>query len=228
MPAFLEVFYSPGRVFESLKDRRAAWIMPLLLSIALVLLVFVMTIHFIGMETIMRQQLANTRLSPEQMETALQRANNPRQTYISGAAASAIVPFTFLAVSGMLMVFAMMSSRPPRFGTMFSMVALAFLPYYTVVALMTVCVLLISPDPQSLNVSNLLATNLGSFLDPSTTSRWLFSLAGSVDVLSFAEIGMLSYGFAKITRSSFGTGLFAVLCLWALYVFSKTILASLF
>ena len=121
----------------------------------------------------------------------------------------------------------MISNHQPRFGTMFSMVTLAFLPYYLVLAVMTTLVMLASPDPTSLDVSNILATNAGAFLNKETTSKWLYSVAASMDLLSFGEIGLLN-GFSKITRSSFASGLGAVLSIWILYVFAKAVLGSLF
>jgi len=115
----------------------------------------------------------------------------------------------------------MMSSVQPKFGTMFSMVTLGFLPYWVVVGVMTTLVLMAAPDRGLLDISNLLATNVGAFLDKATTSRGLYSFMSSMDLISFVEIGLLGYGFAKITRSSLSAGLGAVVSVWLLYVVVK-------
>jgi hypothetical protein len=82
-------------------------------------------------------------------------------------------------------------------------------------------VLMISPDPASLDWRNLLATNVGAFMNKNETSKGLYSLMGSIDILSFAEIGLLALGFSKLTRAKFGFGLAAVLVLWVFYVLGK-------
>ena len=192
MTAIFEIFYQPGKVFESLPERKHAWIPAIVLDMAILIAITAVTLHFIGMETILRQRLEGTRLTPEQMQTALERAASPTQVYISYAGAAFSGILAVLAIAGLLTVFAMMSSRQPRFTTMLSMVALAFLPYWLITGVMTSLVMLVSPDPGSLDVSNILATNAAAFLDRATTSKWLYSVAGSIDLLSFFEIGFLS------------------------------------
>ena len=81
--AIFEIFYQPGKVFSSLPERRGAWIAPLLLGVLCVLATTVAAVRMIGMDAIVRQQLQNTRLSPEQMQNALNRANSPAQLYVT-------------------------------------------------------------------------------------------------------------------------------------------------
>lgn len=228
MSAIFEVFYQPGKLFAGLENRRGAWVLPLILNMLLFAGLTLVTLHFIGLDTILRQRLEATRLTPEQIQTALSRPISTTQTYVSDVASGAAGALGLLAIAGILAIFAMMSDRPPKFRTMFSMVALAFLPYYLILLVMTTLVMIASPDPTSLDVSNLLATNAGAFLNKTTTAKWLYSVAVSMDLLSFGEIAMLSYGFSKITRSSFASGLGAVLSIWILYVFVKAVLSSLF
>jgi hypothetical protein len=53
----------------------------------------------------------------------------------------------------------------------------------------------------------------------------MYALLTSLDLLSFIEIGFLSFGFSKLTKSGFFGGLGAVLSLWILYVLSKMALS---
>jgi hypothetical protein len=223
-----EVFYQPGKLFASLPERRAAWVVPLILNILLVLAITVSVVQMIGMETIVRQQLQNTRLTPEQMQAALNRANSPSQVYITYAGAAVGSVVSILLVAGLLTVFAMVGSKQPKFGDNFSMVALAFLPYRLIVCAMTILVLFASPDRSSLDVTNMLATNVGAFVNKETTSRGLYTILSALDVLTFFEIGFLSYGFAKVNRTSVSFGLAAVGSLWVVYVLGRTALSLLF
>jgi hypothetical protein len=84
-----------------------------------------------------------------------------------------------------------------------------------------------APDKTALDVNNVLATNVGAFVNKSETSKGLYALYTSLDGLSLIEIALLSFGFSKITKAGFGAGLGAVCGLWILYVASK-MAASLF
>lgn len=230
MKALLEIFYQPGKLFSSLPERSWVWVLPLILNILLVILQTWAVNHYIGRENIARQQLETfaRNMSPEQMQAAVARANSPAQIYIGYAAAAFGTCLVILVISGALMAFGMMTSRAPRFGSMFSMVTLAYFPYWLVVSCMATLVLMLSPDPASMDIRNLLATNVGAFMNKNETSKGLYSLMGSIDILSFAEIGLLALGFSKLTRAKFGFGLSAVLVLWAFYVLGKMGLSIVF
>lgn len=224
----LEVFYQPGTLFASLEKRRAAWVAPLILGLLLTLGTTVAAIRMIGMETIVRQRLQSFRLSPDQMQQALDRSNSPGQLYVTYAGAVVGGALALLAIAGLLTIFALVGSKQPKFSTNFSMVTLAYFPYTLVVCLMTVLVLQMAPDRSVLDINNLLATNIGAFMNKDAMSNGLYTLLSAFDILSFAEIGLLSYGFAKVNRSSIAFGLFSVVSLWAVYVLIRVGISFLF
>lgn len=223
-----EVFYQPGTLFASLETRRGAWVVPLILSLLLTLGTTVAAVRLVGMETLARQRLQSFRLSPEQMQQALDRANSPGQLYATYASAIVGGAVVLLVIAGLLTLFALVGSKQPKFSTNFSMVTLAYFPYTLVVCVMSVLVLLVAPDRSVLDINNLLATNIGAFMDKDTMSSGLYTLLSAFDILSFSEIGLLSYGFAKVNRSSFAFGLFAVMSLWILYVMIRMGISILF
>jgi hypothetical protein len=223
-----EVFYQPGILFASLEKRRAAWLLPTILGTLLLLATTYAAVRLIGMEALARQQLQNTRLSPEQMQAALDRANSPAQIYITYGGTIIGGVLSLLVIAGLLMGFAMMGSKEPKFSTNFSMVALATFPYRLVVCLMTVLVLVATPDRSTLDITNLLATNVGAFMNKETMSRGLYTFLSQMDILTFFQIGLLSYGFAKVNRTSVSFGLFSVVSLWLVYVMIRVGLSLLF
>ncbi len=228
MMALFEVFYQPGKLFASLPGRLGVWIAPLLLGMLLSLCTTYVAVQKIGMDTIVRQQLeSNRNMSPEQMQQALNNANSPVIVYfIYGAVlfAGVLLP---IVIAGALSIFALMGSQQPKFSTMFSMVTLAYFPYSLIAALMTILVVFVSPDTSVLDIQNLLSTNVAAFMNKETTGKALYAFLGSVDILSFGEIGFLAYGFSKVTRGSFFFGIFSVGTLWAIYVFVKVGLSLL-
>jgi hypothetical protein len=223
MNALFEVFYQPGKLFASLPERKLAWLVPMIAATLLGLVGYYAVTKYIGRENIARQsmQMFASRMSPEQVQQAVARANSPAQIYIGYASVIMGVSVVLLIVAGALMAFGMMTKRAPGFGSMLAMVALANFPYALVSTLMTWLTLAISPDPTSLDFQHLLATNVGAFMNRNETSKGLYSLMTSLDILTFAEIFLLSLGFSKLTKAKLGAGLGAVLTLWILWVFAK-------
>jgi len=222
-----EVFYAPGKLFESLPERKLAWILPYVLNIVLACLVSALVFHYIGMENILRQQFEGTRMSPDQMEKIIaQAASAPAwRNYLNAVLGSALM-YPFIAL--LIWVFALMATKDAKYGNQFTMVVHAYFPYQLIVSIMSAAILMAAPDPLQLDVRNLIATNAAVFLNKSEVSKALYSLAGSIDLLSFAEMFLLALGFAKVNKSKFGYGLAGVLVLWVLYVSVKVILSLLF
>ncbi len=226
--AIFEVFYEPGKLFASLPNRRGLWALPLILGLLFTLGATYAVIHRIGIETIVRQQVENrSNLTPDQMQQAINRANSPAIGYLIYGVAGLAALVLPLIVSGALAIFALMAPQQPKFGTMFSMVTLAYFPYTVVVTVMSLLVLYLVADPTALDYQNLLSTNVAAFMNKETTGKGMYAFMTSMDLISFVEIGFLRYGFSKITRSSFFYGLFSVGSLWFLYVLIRAALASL-
>lgn len=228
MKALIEVFYQPGKVFASLPERKGAWILPMILNAILLVSMTIATQHFIGRENLLRQQLENLHVGPEATQKALESANNPVATYRGYIFAFIGVCVVMLIIAGALTAFGMMTSKPPKYATMLSMVTIAYFPYYLVVVAMTTLVLVASPDPTTLNANNLVGTNVAAYMDKNTMAKGLYSLLGSLDILSFAEIALLALGFSKVTKSGIFFGLAAVGGLWILYVSVKMGVSLLF
>ena len=221
MKALFEVFYQPGKLFESLPERRGAWIAPMLLGILLIVGITALSINMIGMREIMRQRLATSGMSPEQMQQAMSRADSPAQVYISYAAVAIGIPLSLLVIAGVLTAFGMMTSRSPKFGDMLSMVTLSFVPYWLITTLMSTLIVLVTEDKTSLDINNLIATNVGAYVDRTTVSKGMYSILGSLDILSFGLLALIGYGFSKLTKSSIFFGLTAIGTLWIFYVAMK-------
>ena len=224
MKALFEVFYQPGQLFASLPERKGAWIAPMIAVALLVLLGTYLVPHYVGRENVARQQLqsSRTRLSPARREAAIRAAGSPGVVYRGYVAAIVGTALMLLIVSGALMAFALMTSRAPDFPTVLSMVSLAMVPYWLVTTALTAWILIAAGNPGALDVGNLLPTNAAAFMDKNSIPKGLSGLFESLDILSFGEIGLLSYGFSKITHTRFFYGLLAVGGLWILYVSAKT------
>jgi Yip1 domain len=230
MKALFEIFYQPGKVFAALPERKGAWVAPMIAIALLVLLVSNLVPSYVGRENVARQQMEgfSSRMTPEQMQAAVAAANSPQRIYAGYVVAMIGTALMLLIISGALMAFAMMTSRAPGFATVLSMVSLAMFPYWLVSTAMTALILIASPDPASLDIRNLIATNVAAYMDKNSMAKGLYSLLSSIDILSFGEIWLLALGFSKITRTNLFFGFAAVGGLWILYVSAKMALSLLF
>ena len=228
MKAIFEVFYQPGKLFGSIPERRGIWILPLIFGIILIVGLTALSIHTIGMREIMRQRLASSGMSDEQRQLAMARADSPVQIYVSYAAVAIGVPLALLVIAGVMTAFGMMTSRSPKFGDMFSMVVLSFIPYWVVTVVMSAIIMLITDDKASIDINNVIGTNVASYVDKNSVSKGLYSIFGSLDLLSFGLIGLLAYGFSKLTKSNLFFGLASVGGLWIFYVVMKMGASMLF
>ena len=94
---------------------------------------------------------------------------------------------------------------------------------------MTALILLVTPDRSTLNISNLLATNVGAYMDPNKMSRGLYTVLSSIDILSFMLVGLLSLRVLKTYKGGFVSfGIAATGGLWLFYVSIKMALSLLF
>ena len=80
---------------------------------------------------------------------------------------------------------------------------------------------MLTGDKSSLDINNLVGTNVAAYVDRSSVSKGIYSLLGSLDVLSFALMGLLAYGFSKLTGAGIFFGIAAIGSLWSFYVLLK-------
>jgi hypothetical protein len=223
------VFFEPSKTFEDI-GRKPTWLVPVvLLAIAGLVTVFFMG-QRIGWENIVRQQIEasprTAQLPAEQKEQVI--ATQARFGSIFAYSIPILTPVFYLVLSGILLAFTSMMSSGLRFKQVFGVVCHSFLPSLISAAL-TVVVLFLK-NPNDINIQNPLAFNPAAFMDPATTSKFVYSLSSSLDLFSFWIIFLLATGFkaAAGRKLSFAGALSAVLIPWAIYVLGKSALAGMF
>jgi hypothetical protein len=223
------VFFEPSKTFEDI-GRRPTWLVPLLLLIVATLAVVTVTAKRVGFEQVIRQQFENSsraaQMTAEQREQAI-----AMQVRVGGMFAYAVpifLPIYYLVVSGVMLGFTAMMSAGLRFKQVFAVVCHANLPAL-VSALLTIVVMFLK-NPTEINVQNPLAFNPAAFMDPASTSKFVYSLSSSLDLFSFWIMFLMATGFkaAAGRKLSFGGALAAVVIPWAVWVLLKSTLAGVF
>lgn len=223
------VFFEPKKAFADIAAR-PRWIVPLLLmiitSVGVVMLYSQKGIMRIAAEQQMAKNPQIQQLPPDQRAQAMERGE--KFSSIVGYAIPVITPVAYLIMA--LVLWGIVSgilSAPVRFGQVFAIVTYSQLP--GVLMSILIAAELQMKSPADFNVQNPLMFNPGAFMDPQTPSKFLYSLAGSLDlftiwILLLVATGLKAAGGKKL---SFSGAVFAVFLPWAVIVLGKAALAGL-
>jgi hypothetical protein len=131
-------------------------------------------------------------------------------------------------VAAVLLGITAIMSAGLRFKQVFAVVAWGGLPRVISSILAVVVVFLKNPD--EFNIRNPLAFNVGAFMDPNGSSKFMYALATSIDLFSIWTILLLATGLkaAAGKKLSFTGALVAVVTPWALLVLCTSALAGAF
>jgi hypothetical protein len=230
----INVFIAPTKTFTDLKGKgNWNWVIPwLVLLFASAAFIGTVAVK-VGFRQVTENQMRLSakaqermeQLSPEQRE----RSMNLAAGFTKGAILSVpVLAFVFyLIVAAVLMAtfnFGLGAEVP--FGTSLAIVIYSRLPELIKVVLVVVS-LLAGADPQSFNIENPVATNLGFFVDPSTHIV-LNRLASAVDVISLWIVVLLGIGFASVSKVKRGTAIATVFGWYALVTLLAMGWAALF
>jgi hypothetical protein len=139
------------------------------------------------------------------------------------------VPIAYLIVAGILLgIVRGIMSAPVRFKQVFAVVCYGSLPGLIFTVLVIAVMFLKNPD--DFNLQNPLVFNPGAFMDPLSTSKFLYSVASSLDLFTIWTILLVATGLkaAGGKKLSFGGALTAVALPWAILVLGRASLAGLF
>lgn len=225
------VFFEPSRTFADIA-RRPSWILPLALMILASIGVTAYYGQHVGWERLIRHQIETSsrgqQLSPEQREQAI--ATQARLAPLFGYVGTLIaIPLYCLLAAGVFTgLVAGVMSAPVRFKQVFGVVTYASLPN-VLAALLTIVVMMLK-NPDDFDLQNPLMFNAGALMDPEHSSKFLHSMATSIDLFSFWVMLLMATGLKSAAgkKLSFGGALFVVMLPWAVYVLAKSALAGLF
>jgi hypothetical protein len=226
------VFFEPAKAFEDIASR-PRWLTPLIIIMVCAISVSVVFSQRVGWERFFRQQIESSprtaQMSTEQKEQAI--AMQSKFGPIMGGAGVLIgLPIYYLIASGVLLgIVSGIMSAPVKFKQVFAVMCYASLAGAVVSSILTLAVMFLK-SPDQFNLQNPLAFNPGAFMDPQGGSKFLYSLATSLDLFSLWTIFLIAVGLkaAGGKKLSFGGAFFAVLVPWAIYVLCKSAIAGAF
>lgn len=229
------VFIAPSKTFEDLK-RKPSWWVPWAVTGVFIVIFGVVAVQKIDMVRFIQQQIdrspsAQKRLeqaTPEQREKgiALQATGTKVFFYIYPA-------FTLLGgliIAAVLMaIFNFMLGAEVPFQRAMAVVFYSYVPWIISTVLLTISVL-VSADPNTIDLTNPMPTNPGFFMDPQG-NKFIYAIISSLDIFSIWTVILLGLGFAKASsnrKPTAGTGITTMLVVWAIFVIGRAAWRSIF
>jgi hypothetical protein len=105
----------------------------------------------------------------------------------------------------------------------------SYVPWVISTVLLTISVL-VSSDPNTIDLTNPMPTNPGFFMDP-LGNKFIYEIVSSLDIFSIWTVILLGLGFAKASsnrKPSASTGITTMFVVWAIYIIGRTAWRSLF
>lgn len=226
----LGIFFEPKKTFADIAER-PRWLVPLLLVIlAGAAYIYAFGAH-VGWATYMHRLMDNNpnmqRIPAEQRQQIFDM--QLRFASVGGMINVAIaIPLMYLIGGGIAMgIIKGLLGVPIRFKQAFAVFCYAALPNL-IARVLSIAVVFLK-NPEDIDLQNPFLSNFGALMDPDKSSKFLYSLASSIDLFSFWVILLTAAGLkaAGGKRLSFGGALFAVVLPWTVWVLVRGGLASL-
>ena len=229
----INAFAAPSKTFEDIR-RNAMWWAPWLLIFIASIAFSVMFVQKIDFDQMVRQQIANSSAAAQQQFESLPKDQQERRIAI-GVKISKVVPY-LIPVFGLLfsLLFALIfwgafnfiHAAELSFGRSLAIVIYSSLPS-VIYLLLGIITLALKADTEGMNPRNMVATNIAYFMDYTTAPKFLYGMAGAVDVITWWNIALLGLGF-KINSANrkLSTGA-AVATVGGMYLAYKLIVSAL-
>ena len=225
------VFFEPARTFADVAARPNFWA-PLILVMATSLVFMALFAQHVGWERMMRHQIETSsraaQQTPEQREAGIQMGL--KIAPIGGFAAILVgFPLGMLIWAAVLLgIVKGMMSVPLRLKQVFAIICYASVPG-VIMTLLIIAVMFMKP-PDDFNIQNPLVFNPGAFMDPLTTSKFIYSLASALDLFRLWTLVLIAIGLKAAGGKllSMGGAMTAVFLPWAIWILAAASLAGMF
>ena len=223
------VFFEPSKAFADIAAR-PRWFVPWLL-LAIFTFGGAMVFAQKGLFRVADEQAFATnqqfqQSSPEQREAQLEFL--VRIQTIGSYFSPVLLTVFYLLVAVVLWAIASgILSAPVRFGQTFAIVIYSFLP--SVIKGILLVIVAQIKNPRDFNLQNPLMFNPAAYMDPQTSSKFLYTALSFLDLFNIWIVLLLAAGLkaAGGKKLSFGGALFAVILPWSVIILVASAFAGL-
>jgi hypothetical protein len=224
------VLFSPREEFQHILARPRFWV-PLLCWMVVGIAFTGFWLQKVDAREFMRNEIVNSgradKIPPGQMEQVLDRQSGFFKpiSWISAFVGAPIITFVIAGV--FLFVFRFFYGGDVTYGQSLAIVAWSLFALALVTTPLILTVMGLKGD-WNINPQEALQASAAMFLDRTTTSKPLYTLAASLDLFTFWVLWLFSSGYGVATRRTTGSAAVGVVSVWALYVLGKVALAAIF
>lgn len=224
------VLFEPTKAFDDIAAHARWW--PPLAIIIVLSLVFVYTFsQRVGYERFYRQQMeTNSRV--QQMDSAQREQIIATQVkvapYFFYGFSIVGTPVSALIVAAVfLLIFRTFLGADVSFRQVYAICCYSLVPL--IFSSIMGFAMMMLKEPDQFDLQNPTPSNIGAFLDATTTPKWLYSLTSSVDAFTLWTLALAATGLSVAARKiSWSTAITWVVGTWALWVLIKMGLAAAF
>jgi len=220
---WLNLYFAPRQAFEAIVSRPRI-LVPLLLSLALVLVFILTWVHHLDPVEFAKTQLQDQgvwdKIPPEARQAQVQ-GRAWFTTHLLWIFAPVITLLSFLIEAGYFLVAArFFYGTATRFKQIFSLTIWANLAIQ-VISIPLVLITLFLKGDWNVDPGEAFQVSVAALMDKGETARWLWALGGSLDLFSFWLIAMLSIGLGVAMRKKATAAAWPVIIAWAIIVAIK-------
>lgn len=221
----IDTFIAPRKTFEDLK-RNSSWWVPFVLSAVVTLAFGILAVQRVDIGRFVQQQIERSPSAQKRLEQA-----TPQQREQGIAIQTTITKFFFYAYPGVIFigglvfaailmaVFNFILGGEVPFKRALAVVFYSFLPWNLATILLGVS-LLVSSDPNSIDLNNPMPTNVAFFLDP-LGNKFAYAIAQSIDIFRIWAVVLLGLGFTVASsnrKPTLSTGVTTMFIIYGIVV----------
>ena len=229
------VIVNPKATFASIVAR-PTWILPIVIMMILASITVFVFSERVGWRQFMIRQNEQSERTQKQMENMTpEQRDQMLDTQVRVASKIGYVSTTVgiligaLVVAGVLLLgFMVIAGVRPTYTQTLGIVTHAWVGPGIIASLLGILILFLK-DPSTVDLNNLVASNVGALM-PDDTAKWLKTLLGSIDVFAFWNILLMAFGFSAVDpkRVSVGKAFGIIFALFFIWTLVKTGLAAAF
>jgi hypothetical protein len=205
----IDTFIAPSKTFTDLR-RSAAWWAPWLV-IAVFSSVFIYSMgRQVGFDQIAKNQIAHSsradqfdKLPADQQAKQLQFTSKLIGFFGYGSSLMLLL-YCLIGTLALWLTFKLAAGAETSFGQAYAITMYSWLPGI-IGAVLGIVSLFAGVNPEGFDINNPVGTNLGYYLDPETTGKFVRGLASSLDLMNIWTIVLIGIGYActsKVKRST--------------------------
>jgi hypothetical protein len=224
----INAFIAPKKTFEDVR-RNSSWWVPWLVTAIFSLIFGIVGAQKFDMIRLIQREIDKSPSAQRRMEQVppeqRERMMGIQATVAKGFfyAAPVVNLIGGLIIAAVLMaIFNFILGAEVPFQRAMAVVFYSYVPFIISAILLTISVL-VSADPNTIDITNPMPTNPGFFMDP-TGNRFLYSIASSLDIFTIWVLILLGLGFSTAStnrKPDAGTGIATMFVVFAIFVLCR-------